>query len=72
MEIPSYVLVPLPISSNNIKLLSLMLFTIDADSNISIIKVDSPCDILSLAPTLVKILSIYPIFNFDAGTKEPI
>ena len=51
---------------------SLRLFTIDAASNISTINVDSPCEILSLAPTLVNILSKNPILSFFAGTKEPI
>ena len=52
-ETPSKVLVPLPISSNNIKLLLLMLFNIPAVSIISTINVLSPPEILSLAPTLV-------------------
>ena len=35
-------------------------------------KVDSPEEILSLAPTLVKILSKIPISACFAGTKLPI
>ena len=54
IEIPSYVLVPRPISSKSIKHLSERLFRILAVSFISTIKVDSPIEILSLAPTLVK------------------
>ena len=72
IEIPSYVLVPLPISSNNIKLFWLKLFKILAVSFISTIKVDSPIEILSDAPTRVKILSTKPISALSAGTKQPI
>ena len=48
------------------------LFIMLAVSFISTIKVDSPEDILSLAPTRVKILSITPISAASAGTKQPI
>jgi hypothetical protein len=44
----------------------------EAVSFISTIKVDSPIEILSLAPTLVKILSTTPILTLSAGTKLPI
>ena len=43
-----------------------------AVSFISTIKVDSPREILSEAPTLVNILSTSPIFADAAGTKLPI
>lgn len=43
-----------------------------ADSSISTIKVDSPCEILSEAPTRVKIRSTSPIRAEEAGTKQPI
>ena len=49
-----------------------MLFKMLADSNISTIKVDSPCEILSEAPTREKILSTNPILADLAGTKQPI
>ena len=49
-----------------------MLFKIEAVSFISTIKVDAPIEILSLAPTLVKILSTNPNVAFVAGTKLPI
>lgn len=48
------------------------LFRISAASFISTIKVDSPTEILSLAPTRVKILSTRPIWALSAGTNEPI
>ena len=70
-DIPSYVDVPLPISSKIIKLLLDKLLTMLAVSFISTIKVDSPELILSDAPTLVKILSKIPISAFSAGTKQP-
>ena len=44
----------------------------EADSSISTIKVLSPCEMLSLAPTRVNILSTTPIWADEAGTKEPI
>jgi len=65
-------LVPRPISSKSTRLLSEILFKILAVSFISTIKVDSPIEILSLAPTLVKILSTRPISADFAGTKLPI
>ena len=43
-----------------------------AVSFISTMKVDSPDEILSLAPTRVNILSIIPILAAAAGTKLPI
>lgn len=71
MEIPSKVEVPLPISSNNIKLRLEILFMMEAVSFISTINVDSPLEILSLAPTLVNILSTIPILASLAGTNFP-
>ena len=44
----------------------------DAASFISTIKVDSPSEMLSLAPTRVNILSTTPIDALSAGTNEPI
>ena len=41
-------------------------------SSISTIKVDSPLEILSDAPTRVKILSHIPSTASDAGTKQPV
>ena len=41
-------------------------------SVISTMKVDSPSEMLSLAPTLVNILSTNPTFALSAGTKQPI
>ena len=41
-------------------------------SSISTMKVDSPREMLSVAPTRVKILSNQPILTLAAGTKEPI
>ncbi len=41
-------------------------------SFISTMKVDSPEEILSLAPTRVKILSTKPIEAASAGTNEPV
>ena len=72
IEIPSYVDVPLPISSNNIKLRGVRLFMIEAVSFISTMNVLSPLLRLSLAPTLVKILSVKGIFASSAGTKLPM
>ena len=40
-------------------------------SSISTIKVDSPREMLSVAPTRVKILSKYPIRTESAGTNDP-
>ena len=48
------------------------LFRISAASFISTIKVDSPTEMLSLAPTRVNILSTSPIWALSAGTNEPI
>lgn len=64
--------VPRPNSSNNTRLLEETLFRISAASFISTIKVDSPTEILSLAPTRVKILSTRPMWALSAGTNEPI
>ena len=64
--------VPLPISSNKIKLRSLKLFKILAVSFISTMNVDSPALMLSFAPTRVNTLSTIPILTRFAGTKEPI
>ena len=63
---------PLPISSNKIRLREEILFIILEVSFISTIKVDSPDEILSFAPTLVNNLSITPISADLAGTKQPI
>ena len=71
MEIPSYVEVPRPSSSNSTRLRSEMLFKMLAASFISTMKVDSPKEMLSDAPTRVKTLSTYPIFADLAGTKHP-
>lgn len=71
MEIPSYVEVPRPSSSNSTRLRSEMLFKMLAASFISTMKVDSPKEMLSDAPTRVKTLSTYPIFADMAGTKHP-
>ena len=49
-----------------------MLFRMEADSSISTMKVDSPCEMLSEAPTRVKILSTMPMRASAAGTNEPI
>ena len=71
IESPSYVDVPLPISSNITKLFSVASFKIEATSIISTINVLCPMLKSSDAPTLVKILSTTPIFAYDAGTKLP-
>lgn len=60
MDIPSYVEVPRPNSSKRTRLRSEMLFRMFAASFISTMKVDSPREILSEAPTRVNILSTYP------------
>ena len=49
----------------------LMLLSIAAASFISTMNVDSPEDMLSLAPTRVKILSTTPMRAACAGTKLP-
>ena len=49
-----------------------MLLRMLADSSISTMKVDSPCEMLSEAPTRVKILSTTPIWADLAGTNDPI
>ena len=72
IESPSYVDVPLPISSNITKLFLVASFNICATSIISTINVLCPMLRSSDAPTLVKILSTTPIFAEDAGTKLPI
>src|SRR3546814_4182064 len=71
MEMPSYVLVPRPISSRRIRLRAEILLRILAVSFISTMKVDSPEERLSEAPTRVKSLSTHPILAEAAGTKEP-
>ena len=43
-----------------------------AVSSISTMKVDSPREMLSVAPTRVKILSNTPMRACDAGTQEPV
>src|SRR5690606_8737584 len=72
IEITSYVLVPLHISSNIIKLSLELLFMIEAFVFIITIKEELKREMLSLAPTSVKILSIIPMRAFYAGTKLPI
>ena len=49
-----------------------MLLRMAAASVISTMKVDSPSEMLSLAPTRVKILSTTPMRACSAGTKLPI
>ena len=71
MEIPSYVLVPRPISSKRTSDLSVTLLRMAADSSISTINVDSPRAMLSEAPTLVNNLSTMPMDASFAGTNEP-
>ncbi|OPZ57356.1 MAG: hypothetical protein BWY89_00716 [Bacteroidetes bacterium ADurb.BinA012] len=65
-------LVPRPISSSSTRLLSDRLLRMLAASFISTIKVDSPRERLSDAPTLVNILSMMPILASFAGTKQPV
>ena len=72
IEMPSYVLVPRPSSSKSTSERGDMLFMMFADSLISTINVLSPIEILSLAPTRVKILSTTPMCALSAGTNEPI
>ena len=48
-----------------------MLFRMLAASFISTMNVLSPIEMLSLAPTRVKILSTKPICADSAGTKQP-
>ena len=72
MDMPSYVEVPRPISSRSTREREERLCSIMDVSSISTMKVDSPREMLSEAPTLVKSLSQYPIRASDAGTKEPI
>ena len=72
IEIPSYVLVPRPNSSNRTRLREDMLLRISEASFISTMKVDSPTEMLSEAPTRVNILSTIPIRAHSAGTKQPI
>ncbi len=61
MEIPSYVLVPRPISSSITRLRGVILLIMLAVSFISTMKVDSPPLRLSEAPTRVNIWSVRPI-----------
>ena len=72
MDMPSKVLVPRPISSSRTSERGERLFRMVAVSSISTMKVDSPREMLSEAPTRVKILSTRPIFAARAGTKQPI
>ena len=72
IESPSYVDVPLPISSNTTKLFAVASFRIFATSIISTIKVLCPMLKSSDAPTLVNILSTTPMCADVAGTNEPI
>ena len=68
MLMPSYVLVPRPISSRRTRERSDRLCRMDAVSFISTMKVDSPALRLSEAPTRVKTLSTSPIRTERAGT----
>ena len=68
---PSYVDVPLPISSNITKLFDVASFSIVATSIISTINVLCPILKSSDAPTLVNILSTTPMCASEAGTNEP-
>jgi hypothetical protein len=70
--IPSYVEVPLPISSIITKLFLVELLSILAISCISTIKVDCPKYKLSEAQTRENILSVSEIIAFEAGTKLPM
>ena len=69
---PSYVAVPLPISSNSSSDFPVAFCRISATSVISTMNVLLPVDKSSLAPTRVKILSTGQISAFAAGTKEPM
>ena len=72
IAIPSYVEVPLPISSSTINEEAVACFKIFAVSLISTMKVDCPEARSSEAPILVNILSTIPTVADLAGTKEPI
>ena len=72
MLTPSYVLVPLPISSRTTRLYFVALLTIFAASSISTIKVLLPLAKSSDAPTLVNTLSTIDNSILFAGTKLPI
>ena len=71
IDSPSYVDVPLPISSNITKLFLVASFSIVATSIISTINVLCPILKSSDAPTRVNILSTTPILAYEAGTKLP-
>ena len=71
IDIPSYVDVPRPISSRSTSERDERLCRIMDVSSISTMKVDSPREILSEAPTRVNILSQYPMSALAAGTNEP-
>ena len=70
-DIPSYVDVPLPISSSTTNELSVAELRIFAVSIISTIKVEFPLANSSPEPTLQKSLSQIPILTFLAGQKPP-
>ena len=72
MLMPSYVEVPLPISSRIIRLFDVAFSRIDETSLISTINVDCPPARSSEAPIRVNMLSTTPIFALFAGTNEPI
>ena len=63
---------PRPSSSNSTRLRGVRLFMMLAASLISTMKVLSPTEMLSLAPTRVKILSTSPMRALSAGTNEPV
>ena len=65
-------LVPRPISSSRIRERGVMLLRMAAVSSISTMKVDSPREMLSEAPTRVNILSNRLMCADLAGTNEPI
>ena len=69
---PSYVLVPLPNSSMITKEFWVAFFKMDAVSNISIMKVDTPFNWESPAPTRHNIASTTATVASSHGTKHPI
>ena len=67
-----YVLVPQPNSSIIINEFFVAFFKIDAVSNVSTIKVDTPFSWESPALTLHKIASVIAILAYSQETKQPI
>ena len=72
MAIPSYVLVPLPISSRMTSERGVAWFRMAAVSTISTMKVDWPVVRSSCSPARVKIRSTTPMLADSAGTKLPV